>query len=148
MAAGGWTQCHKELYNNPLNDSQVEEIKKKCFGKRTFMACQRVGSDHLTLAAWGKQSTVFTSVTEEKLKCHPCKVKIEGGTKWYRTLGAWGFIAANSSYLYIRHCDFDIMEDGTRMCWFCNKHIGGYRCGANHRLNKSNVWERVIFHAN
>ena len=59
LTAGGWTQCHKELYSNKLNNAQVQEIQEVCSGDRIFIGCKRVGADRLTVAAWGRKTTVF-----------------------------------------------------------------------------------------
>ena len=150
LTARGWTQCHKELYSKPLYNNQFEEIRKKCHGEKVFVGCKRVGSDRLTVAAWGRKTTVFTDITDEEKDCESdCKFKTEAGTKWYRTPKAWGF-AAQGDDLYLSWADYGYPQTNTaRLSWYLNQSKrGGYRCGAFEGLYTSNDWEKVFFHAN
>ena len=158
LAAGGWSQCHQELYSNALDNTQVDEIQDTCHGEKVFLGCRKVGDDHLTVAAWGRKATVFTNVTDEVRNCRKnCNSKKEAGTQWYRTPAAWGF-AAQDNDLYLSYLDVgDTHEPApkkgtaeTRLSWFMNvSNTGGYRCGAFIiGLFESNAWETVFFHAN
>jgi len=158
LTSGGWTLCHKELYINVLNDTMVGPIQGKCHKNRIFLGCKRVGTDLLTVAAWGNRATVFTDVIDEDIVCmSDCKFKVEAGTKWYRTPMTWGF-ASGEYDLFLATADLGdkpgpgYPQDGTarkRMSWNINLPVGGFRCGASTRLldEKSNDWERVLFHA-
>ena len=65
----------------------------KCYKQNVMVGCKRVGSNHLTVAAWGRKTTVF-GVTEERSPSRgDCKYKEEAGNKWYRAPKAWGFAA-------------------------------------------------------
>ena len=152
---GGWTQCHKELYSNVLDDAQVDVIKEKCSGPKTLMACKKVGDDYLTLAAWANTTTVF-AVTENNHLCRAsCTSQVEAGSRWYRTPKAWGFAAADNS-IYLNNVDrADIRTSGqegtggTRLSYFIDDSTLGYRCGETKDLNNdADNWERVFFNAN
>jgi len=157
LTGRGWTQCHKELYSYLLDNNQFEEIGEKCHGEKVFVGCKRVGSDLLTVAAWGRKATVFTDVTDENETCSTiCNSKKEAGTQWYRTPKAWGF-AAQDDDLYLSFADIGdthgpAPQNGTaktRLSWYINRsNHGGYRCGADKHLYRSKDWEMVFFHAN
>ena len=155
LISGGWTQCHKELYSNRLDDAQVNVIQEKCNNTKTFMACKEFGADYLTLAAWANTTTVF-AVTENNDLCRAsCTSQVEAGSRWYRTPKAWGFAAANNS-LFLNSVDrADIRTSGqegtggTRLSYFIKDSILGYRCGETTDLNiGGDNWERLFYHAN
>ena len=134
LTLGGWTQCHTELYSNELDDAQVDAIQEKCNNTKTFVACKKVGSDILTLAAWANTTTVF-AVTENNPTCNDtCQSQVEAGSRWYRTPGTWGFAAAdNTLYLY-KNDKADVRTPGqegtggTRLGFVVNfSGYGGYR---------------------
>ena len=156
LTAGGWTLCHQELYSNVLDNTQFEEIQDTCHGEKVFLGCKRVGADRLTVAAWGRRTTVFTDVTDEDYACKSnCKSKKEEGTNWYRTSKTWGF-AAQENNLYLHSADVGDTHGpapqsstaGTRLSWMAYGKWGGYRCRTDENLGNSNYWEKVFFHAN
>ena len=139
-----------------MDNNQIEEIRNKCHGEKVFVGCKRVGSDRLTVAAWGRRTTVFTDVTDGNHNCRSnCKSKKEEGTNWYRTSKTWGF-AAQDDEIYLNWADIgdtagpapQSSTAGTRLSWMTYGGYSGYRCGADKNLGPSNAWEKVFFHAN
>ena len=149
LTARGWTLCHQELYSNVLDNTQFEEIQDKCHGEKVFLGCKRVGDDRLTLAAWGRKTTVFTDVTDEDDCLFNCKFKTEAGIKWYKTPKAWGF-AAQEDDIYLSWADYGYPQTNKeRLSWYLNQSkSGGFRCGTDTNLVTSNSWEKVFYHAN
>ena len=150
LTSGGWTQCHTELYSNVLDDAQIDVIQGKCNNTKTFMACKKVDSDHLTLAAWANTTTVY-AVTDTDSQCQDsCTSQVEAGSRWYRTPKAWGFAAANNS-LFLNSVDrADIRTSGqegtggTRLNYYTNSVTGNNV----QNINFKSKWSNFIVIAN
>lgn len=143
----GWTECFSDFYGE---QTPLEEVLASCSGSQLMLACRKVGSDTLQLAAHAPLADV-TFDTGKGDEPHNAN-----GVGWYFNQGAsWGFAPEGAT---IRRFTCDIVDstlqlDGTdgdkRLCWHTSSGLlsSGWRCGGNDQLNSDFTFERVIFAA-
>jgi hypothetical protein len=143
----GWTECHADFYGE---ESPLVEILRDCAGSQLLLACRKVGSDVLQLAAHAPfEEVTFNTGNGDVLH-------VANGVGWYFSEGeSWGFAPAGGT---VRRFTCDIEDsalqlegkDGDkRLCWHTGAGVlsSGWRCGEADSLNEDFNYERVIFAA-
>ena len=137
----GWELCYSDEYGD--SGTTMASLLADCDGPGLMMACRRVGSDVLTVAAQGLREDVTFDVGRGDF------THTANGVGWYYDdRDSWGFVAAGQS---VDRASCDTVNTGaeTRLCWHTENAslTGGYRCGATTNLNNSSTWERLVFHS-
>ena len=144
----GWKQCFSETYGQSNTDLGV--VQKLCPGSLMMLACRRVGSDTLQVAAYANRADVLfdTGLGNELHNAN--------GVGWYYNgEQSWGFAPEGLSVV-LNSCDTQDSSIGSaggggaqRLCWHTSGYYlqGGWRCGYDDNLNSSFDYERLIFTA-
>ena len=143
----GWTECHSDFYGE---QSPLETILRDCAGSQLLLACRKVGSDVLQLAAHAPfEEVTFDTGSGDVLH-------VANGVGWYFSDGeSWGFAPEGGTVRRFT-CDIEdsaLQLDGKdgdqRLCWHTagGALSSGWRCGEADSLNESFSYERVIFAA-
>ncbi len=144
----GWTQCFSETYGQ--NNTDLGAVQKLCQGSLMMLACRRVGSANLQVAAYAKREDVLfdTGLGNDLHNAN--------GVGWYYSgEESWGF-APEGLPVVRNSCDTQdssIVDSGAggaqRLCWHTSGFYlqGGWRCGYDDNLNSSFEYERLIFTA-
>lgn len=143
----GYTECFKEVYS-ASGSSVANKVLTQCKGNTLIMACRKVNTQTLIVAAMGARSDVTFNTGSGNVG------HTANGVVWYYDAqSSWGFARAGDPLDRLDgdgnpQCD---TSSGTnpadRLCW----HVGsgqltpGWRCGATQNLNASNVYERVVY---
>jgi hypothetical protein len=143
----GWTECHSDRYHQ---EARLEDIFTACAGSQLLLACRKVGSGVLQLAAHAPfEEVTFDTGAGDLLHS-------ANGVGWYFSQGeSWGF-APEGATIRRFTCDIEnssLQINGTdgdkRLCWHTDDGLlsPGWRCGAADSLNEDSSYERVIFAA-
>jgi hypothetical protein len=143
----GWSECHSDFYGE---QSSLDAILSACAGSQLLLACRKVGSDVLQLAAHAPFEEVTFDTGDGDL------LHDANGVGWYFSQGeSWGF-APEGSTIRRFTCDIEdsaLQPDGKdgdkRLCWHTSVGFlsSGWRCGTADSLNEDFNYERVIFAA-
>ena len=152
---GRWTLCHKQTFNDALNDKKLRSIQRdKCSKKKVMVGCKKVGSKVLDVLAWADNHVVF-GMTDSSQCQAACNGNVAQGTKWYWATmkklgqGAWGF-AKSDAKINLSHVDWVDAKDPKRISYWLRATAGpGYRCGASIVVdsNTGQLWELALYHA-
>ena len=154
---GRWTLCHKQTFNDALNDNKLRSIQSnKCSKKKVLVGCKKVGSKVLDVLAWADNNVVF-GMTDSSLCQFSCNGNVAQGSKWYwstqktKGQGAWGF-AKSDAKINLDYIDLADKKDSKRISYWLRDIAGespGYRCGASivGETNTGPLWELEFYHA-
>ena len=134
---GGWTECHKRRYNQPIFAKDYEEISQTdCKANFVMVGCRKTKSNLMKLLAWAKHSDVFGKTAD---KCDgKGQGRVSEGTRWYsyedttwgQAYGAFGF-ADEKSNLKLTCPDTKWTSPKKRLSWRLygpsSWNTGGYR---------------------
>jgi LruC domain-containing protein len=148
----GWSLCHAGLYSQ--FGTSLTNIRASCDKPNLLLACRRVGSAELKVAAQAHRSDVFfdTGIGNTPHNAN--------GVGWYYSPNwSWGFAPEGAAILRLS-CDIngsgwmgrESAENNAwnqRLCWhtFLNAVQGGWRCGDAVGLSGYSEYERLIFEA-
>ena len=136
----GWSQCWSGTYDQ--TQPSMNTILQQCDKGKLLMACRKVGTQTLTLAAMGPRADVLFDCGQQS----GCTKQSNGVGFYYSNSWSWGF-AKGGDQVTRNSCDVGNTNTNLRMCW----HTGGgninsgYRCGDNYPFDAS--WERIVYEA-
>lgn len=143
VTAGGWTECYRDLFNNGM--TSLATLQEQCNLSEVMVSCRATGSATLQLLAQAARWDVFFDTGDNNNVLH-----FASGTNWYYSTGwSMGFAGPMDTVSRIA-CDLSAPDDVQRLCFHtrAGNIQGGYRCGADTRLNASAAFERVYYHRN
>ncbi|CAF1340422.1 unnamed protein product [Adineta ricciae] len=136
-----WSNCYTESYSHSMNSTTLESILNRCNGRKLLLACRRVGTANLAVAAAGNREDVLFNC-EKAINC----THAANGANWYYSSSySWGFAKIGDSVAR-GSCDTESPNGSHRLCWHTSPGDGGYRCGTVQSLNTNSAWEKVIYH--
>jgi len=135
VLAGGFRECHRDLYSDTLDQ---RGMLNGCLRANVLVACREVGADTFEAAAMGLRQNVF-----EVIPCEPNTENVHNGVNWYLSPNCSFGFGPSDEGLNRRSCDTGAGRD--RLCWHTSDN-GGYRCGLERGLNRSGLWERIVYH--
>ena len=138
--SGGWTECFKRAYQDPLNSNTVTSIMDShCVGSNIMLACRKENSETIKLLAWAPRSCVFTS-TAGKIPTATTNCK---GTEWYFAKDwSWGF-ASGGDAVKRNQCDVETGNQEKRLCFQTINRGVGFVCGDSGGYPKN--YELLVF---
>ena len=140
ITARGFRACYTGLYE--VGGVPLDDVLAGCAGTQLLIGCRPTGADTLTVAAEG----LFEEVTRD-VGGGAGAVNPHNGVDFYFSRSAsWGFAPAGGG-VNRNTCDVVDEESPDRMCWHTQRDAfrGGWRCGADTRLNGSRAFERLAF---
>lgn len=137
----GWSQCYSALYS--AQDAHPESMVAACTGNKIMLACRRVGSDTLSLAAYANREDVFLNTGDNNDYVHRAN-----GVDWYFSYNwSMGFVPAGAG-VHRNSGDVSSSSPEQRLSWHTKDYYtAGWRCGNALNLNRDSNWEKLIYQA-
>ena len=136
----GWQPCHVSTYDRA--GQPLDDVLEACAGEQLFIGCRATGAPTLLAGAEG----LFDEVTRDVGNGAGATHTHNQVDFYFSREASWGFAPAGVG-VNRNTCDVADEASPERMCWHttASQFRGGWRCGANVRLNASAAFERVIF---
>ena len=130
----GWKRVFDQPYNHKTRTDDLTQLSGLCHNDVLVSATY---NDSITLAAVGPANVLSLNTTWNQPKQF-------GQVFWYRTSGkSFGF----SPSMTIRQttADNEDLNSSTRLSWYLDQNMGGYRVGNIRLIQDNPLWHKVIF---
>ena len=133
LIARGCSPCYSEYYAAPTTSKNISS----CAGPVLFVGAKYDWTLSVNLGAYGLASEVQTQTALNT-------PHLSNGVYWYFTpRESFGFLKDNT--LQQNSADVGTTNPDSRLSWHLDNKYGGYRAGANTRLNSDTTWKKIIY---